>query len=173
MSRLKDRVAVVTGAAAGIGRAAAIRLAKEGARIEILDLKDSKAVCDEIRASGGTANSAVCDVTDEAQVQTAVDGIASRNARVDILVNNAGILSGRSPWHTLSKEEVNRFIQINYIGYFVVTKAVYPLIKKSATGRSHQRRFAHLLPGESRANGLRRQQGRRHGHDSRAREGTG
>jgi 3-oxoacyl-[acyl-carrier protein] reductase len=135
MTRLKDRVAVVTGGAAGIGRAAAIRLAKEGAKIEIMDLKDAKSVCDEIRAAGGSANSAVCDVTDEGQVQRVVEGIAGRHSKVDILVNNAGILSGRQPWHTLSKEEVNRFVQINYIGYFVVTKAVYPLIKKSTTGR--------------------------------------
>jgi NAD(P)-dependent dehydrogenase (short-subunit alcohol dehydrogenase family) len=98
-------------------------------------LKDAKSVCDEIRAAGSSASSAVCDVTDEGQVQKAVEGIASRNSKVDILVNNAGILSGRQPWHTLSKEEVNRFVQINYVGYFVVTKAVYPLIKKSTTGR--------------------------------------
>jgi NAD(P)-dependent dehydrogenase (short-subunit alcohol dehydrogenase family) len=50
-------------------------------------------------------------------------------------VNNAGILSGRHPWHTLSKEEVNRFIQVNYIGYFSMSQAVYPLLKKSKTGR--------------------------------------
>jgi 3-oxoacyl-[acyl-carrier protein] reductase len=135
MSRLKDRVAIVTGAAAGIGRAAAMRLAKEGALIEILDLKDATTVCREIHAGGGTANCTICDVTDESQVDKAVEGVAKRHGKVDILVNNAGILSGRQPWHTLSKEEVDRFIQINYIGYFVVAKAVYPLIKKSAAGR--------------------------------------
>jgi 3-oxoacyl-[acyl-carrier protein] reductase len=135
MSRLKDRIAVVTGAASGIGRAAAIRLAQEGARIEILDLKDASSVCEEIRSAGGSANATVCDVTDEIQVQNVAEAIGNRHGRVDILVNNAGILSGRSPWHTLSKEDVNRFVQINYIGYFVVTKAMYPLIKKSKAGR--------------------------------------
>ncbi len=50
-------------------------------------------------------------------------------------MNNAGILSGRTPWHALSKAEVERFIDINFIGYFLVTKAAYPLIKKSKTGR--------------------------------------
>ena len=128
-------MALITGAAAGIGRAAAIRLAREGAAIEILDLQDATAVCDVIRAAGGTAHSTICDVTSEEQIQRAVDSIGSRRGRVDILVNNAGILSDRKPWHTLSKEEVNRFLQTNYLGYFLVAKAVYPLLKKSTAGR--------------------------------------
>lgn len=135
MSRLKARVAVVTGGAAGLGRAAAIRLAAEGAVLEILDVKDAGGVCGEIRASGGAANSTLCDVTDEQQIQSAADAIAARHGRVDILVNNAGILSGRAPWHTLTRADVERFIDINYIGYFLVTKAMYPLIKKSKTPR--------------------------------------
>jgi len=133
--RLHDRVAVVTGAAAGLGKAAAVRLAKEGAAIEILDLKDGSAACGEIRSSGGQANSILCDCTDEAQIEKAVKEIDGRHARVDILVNNAGILTGRKPWHTLTREEVNRYVQVNYIGYFLVTKAMYPLLKKSKTPR--------------------------------------
>ncbi len=135
MSRLKDRVAVVSGAATGIGKAAALRLAAEGAKVEILDIKDAAETVAEIRAAGGEANSSVCDVTNEAQIAEAVKGIEARHGRVDILVNNAGILSGRTPWHELSYEEVNRFVQINYIGYFLVSKAVYPLLKKSQYGR--------------------------------------
>lgn len=133
--RLKDRVAIVTGAAAGLGRAAAIRLSKEGAKIEILDLKDAGSVCEEIRAAGGHAHSVVCDVTDEVQIAGAIDTVAHIHGRVDILVNNAGMLSGKKPWHTLSAEEVARFIQVNFMGYFLVTKAVYPLIKRSKSGR--------------------------------------
>jgi NAD(P)-dependent dehydrogenase (short-subunit alcohol dehydrogenase family) len=133
--RLQDRVAVVTGAAAGLGKAAALRLAKEGAKVEILDLKDSSETVREIQALGAAAHSFVCDCTDEAQVDRAVKEIEARHGRIDILVNNAGILTGRKPWHTLSKEEVNRYVQVNYIGYFVVTKAFYPLLKKSVTPR--------------------------------------
>src|SRR5262249_6998629 len=135
MSRLKNRVAVVTGAATGMGRAAAARLAEEGAKIEILDIKDASSVCDEIRRAGGAAWSSRCDVTNEAEINEAVRGIDERHGKVDILVNNAGILSGRSPWHTLSYDEVNRFVQVNYIGYFLVSKAIYPLLKKSESGR--------------------------------------
>jgi NAD(P)-dependent dehydrogenase (short-subunit alcohol dehydrogenase family) len=135
MSRLKDRVAVVSGAATGLGKAAAVRLAAEGALIEILDIKEATATCGEIRAAGGTANFEVCDVTREDEIDRAVGAIAKRHEHVDILVNNAGILSGRQPWHTLSYEEVNRFIQINFIGYFLISKAIYPLLKKSKYGR--------------------------------------
>ena len=90
MSRLKDRIAVVSGAAAGIGRAAAIRLAAEGAKIEILDIKNATEVCEEIRAAGGVANATICDVTNEEQIAEAVKGIEQRHGQVDILVNNAG-----------------------------------------------------------------------------------
>jgi NAD(P)-dependent dehydrogenase (short-subunit alcohol dehydrogenase family) len=133
--RLEGRVAVVSGAAAGLGKAAAIRLAKEGAKVEILDIKDASETVKEIQALGGEAYSVLCDCTDEEQVGRAVKEIEGRHGRIDILVNNAGILTARKPWYTLSKEEVNRYVQVNYIGYFVVTKAFYPLIKKSKTPR--------------------------------------
>jgi 3-oxoacyl-[acyl-carrier protein] reductase len=135
MSRLANRVAVITGAAEGLGRAAALRLSSEGALVEILDIQDATPACEEIRKGGGVANSIVCDVTNEVQIQRAVEQIEGRHGRVDILVNNAGILSGRSPWHTLSRADVERYIDINYIGYFLVTKAMYPLIRKSKTPR--------------------------------------
>jgi 3-oxoacyl-[acyl-carrier protein] reductase len=135
MSRLKDRIAVITGAATGIGKAAALRLAAEGAKVEILDIKDAAETVGEIRAAGGEAHSSLCDVTSEAQIAESVKSIEARHGRVDILVNNAGILSGRKPWHELSYDEINRFVQINYIGYFLVSKAIYPLLKKSPCGR--------------------------------------
>src|SRR6185295_443878 len=102
MSRLKDRVAVVSGAATGIGRAVARRLAAKGAQVEILDRQSAAEACAEIRAAGGIANFELCDVTSETQIDKAVKAIEGRNSKVDILVNNAGILSGRQPWHTLS-----------------------------------------------------------------------
>jgi NAD(P)-dependent dehydrogenase (short-subunit alcohol dehydrogenase family) len=135
MSKLKDRIAVVSGAATGMGKAAAVRLAAEGALVEILDLKDAIETVNEIRAAGGQAHAEICDVTSETQIAEAVASIASRHSHIDILVNNAGILSGKTPWHELSYEEVNRFVQVNYLGYFLVSKAIYPLLKKSDHGR--------------------------------------
>jgi NAD(P)-dependent dehydrogenase (short-subunit alcohol dehydrogenase family) len=135
MGSLQDRIAVVSGAANGIGKAAAIRLAKEGAIVEILDIQDASETVKEIKAAGGNASAELCDVTSEEQINRAVAAIGARHDHVDILVNNAGILSGRTPWHELTYEEVNRFVQINYLGYFLVSKAIYPLLKKSAYGR--------------------------------------
>ena len=133
--RLEGRVAVVTGAAVGLGKAAAVRLAAEGCKMEILDLQDAGEAVAEIRAAGGDAHSVICDCTEEDQIAAAVAAIEGRHGRVDILVNNAGILTARKPWHTLSKEEVTRYVNVNYVGYFLVTKAFYPLIKKSTTPR--------------------------------------
>lgn len=135
MTRLQDRIAVVSGAATGMGKAIAVRLAAEGAIVEILDLKDATETVNEIRSAGGQAYAELCDVTSEAQIASAVAAIAARHDHVDILVNNAGILSGKTPWHELSYEEVNRFVQVNYLGYFLVSKAIYPLLKKSQHGR--------------------------------------
>jgi 3-oxoacyl-[acyl-carrier protein] reductase len=135
MGRLDHRIAVVSGAATGIGKAIALRLAAEGAAVEILDIKEAAETVAEIRAAGGQANAELCDVTSETQIAHAVAAIAARHSRVDILVNNAGILSGKTPWHELSYEEVNRFVQVNYLGYFLVSKAIYPLLKKSQHGR--------------------------------------
>src|SRR5213593_4098291 len=135
MTGLTNRIAVVTGGASGIGRAAAIRLAAEGAAVEILDKRDASAACEAISKAGGVGCSTICDVTSEEQIQSCVDAIAGRRDRVDILVNNAGILSGRQPFHTLSRDQVNQFLQTNFMSQFLVTKAVYPLIKKSRAGR--------------------------------------
>ena len=135
MSRLTNRVAVISGGAEGLGRAAALRLAAEGALVEILDIKDATPACQEIARAGGRANAILCDTTNEDQIHRAAADIEARHGRVDILVNNAGILSGRSPWHTLSRADVERYIDVNYIGYFLVTKAMYPLLRKSKTPR--------------------------------------
>jgi NAD(P)-dependent dehydrogenase (short-subunit alcohol dehydrogenase family) len=126
---------VVTGGAGGMGRGAALKLAAEGAAVEILDRQDARAVCEEIRQAGGTANSQECDTTDEAALARCAAAIEGRHGRIDILVNNAGILQGRQPWHSTTRDEMNRFLQTNFMGYFLAAKAFYPLLKKSKAGR--------------------------------------
>jgi 3-oxoacyl-[acyl-carrier protein] reductase len=135
MQRLKGRIAVVSGGSSGIGRATALRLASEGAIIEIVDKDDAGAVAAEIAAAGGAVKGHHCDVTNEAMIAAAVDDIGARHTRVDILVNNAGILPERRPWHSKSIDELRRYIEVNYLGLYAITRLMYPLLKKSSCGR--------------------------------------
>ncbi|MFN0072550.1 MAG: SDR family NAD(P)-dependent oxidoreductase [Chloroflexota bacterium] len=135
MSRLSGRVAIVSGAAMGMGQAAAVRLATEGATIAVIDRADASATIEQVKEAGSTAEAWVCDVTNEDQVNDTARKIAERFGRIDILVNNAGKISPRIPWHEHTKAQVEEFININYVGYFLVTKAVYPFLKESPTPR--------------------------------------
>jgi NAD(P)-dependent dehydrogenase (short-subunit alcohol dehydrogenase family) len=135
MGRLDGRIAVVSGGASGIGRATAMRLASDGARLEILDRQDAAGTCREIVDAGGVASSAMCDVTDDDQIAAAVDSIGRRQGHVDILVNNAGILTDRRPWHTRGRQDLERFLGVNYIGLYALTRAIYPLLQRSPCGR--------------------------------------
>ncbi|MFW5333265.1 SDR family NAD(P)-dependent oxidoreductase [Hydrogenophaga sp. ZJX-1] len=135
MERLKHKIAVVTGAASGMGRGIALKLAHEGACVALLDVQDTTAVRDEILAAGGDAFGLRCDVTQDADMAAAQLAVAERWGRVDILVNNAGILSGRKPWFEHTREDLDRFLQVNFMGYFLITKTFYPLLKKSTAGR--------------------------------------
>jgi len=135
MSRLQDRIAVVTGAACGIGQGIAIRLAADGATLELLDREPCTETQQMIAAAGGTAHAHRCDVTDEAGLALAVEAVAARHGRIDVLVNNAGLLSSGKPWMDYSRQEVETYLQVNFIGYFLVTKACYPLLKTSPHGR--------------------------------------
>jgi len=132
MQGLNGRVAVVTGGARGLGNAAARRLAAEGVKVAILDLRQDEAsvVADEI---GGTAFHA--DTTDEATLATAFKNVYDTYGGMDILVNNAGIIAPRKEWQDWTKADLERFAEINYIGYFLAIKAAYPMLKASDQAR--------------------------------------
>jgi 3-oxoacyl-[acyl-carrier protein] reductase len=135
MGQLDGRIAIVSGAAKGLGQAAAVRLAAAGAQVGIIDVADAAETLKAIRSNGGTGESWPCDVTDEDQVTSTFRAIGERFGRIDILVNNAGLISPRIPWYEHTKEQVERFLDVNYVGYFLVTKAAYPLLKLSRAGR--------------------------------------
>ena len=132
MRGLNGRAAVITGGARGLGRAAAERLAEEGVKVGILDLRGGEA---EEVARGLNGAAFECDTTNEEQLAAAMQGAAERLGGIDILVNNAGLIAQRKDWHAWTKEEVERFAQVNYIGYFLAIKAAHPYLKASGNGR--------------------------------------
>jgi NAD(P)-dependent dehydrogenase (short-subunit alcohol dehydrogenase family) len=136
MKRLEQRIAIVTGAGQGIGRAIALGLAREGARVAIADVNEECAntVKDEIEAAGGTALVIRTDVSNEDSVQAMVERSLQEFGRVDILVNNAGIFP-TSPVEEMSEEDWDRVIGTNLVGAFLCARAVVPKFLEQGTGR--------------------------------------
>ncbi|MFO1324590.1 MAG: 3-hydroxybutyrate dehydrogenase [Burkholderiales bacterium] len=133
--KLKDKVAVITGAASGLGRAIAIRYAREGAAVAIADLnpQQADAVAAEIEAAGGRAIGVAMDVTDEGAVN---DGIAKTIAAfggVDVLVSNAGIQIVH-PLEEFTYAEWKKMLAIHLDGAFLTTRACLPHMYKSGRG---------------------------------------
>ena len=133
--RLANRVAVVTGAASGIGAQAAVRLADEGARVFLVDvnregLEETKA---RIEAAGGEAEGCVCDVADENAVDAAVGQALARFGRIDVLVNVAGVQVTKLLVDT-TKAEYDRLMDINLGGTFLMMRKVMPLMKAQRSG---------------------------------------
>lgn len=136
MQGLSGKVCVVTGGAHGIGRATCLRLAKEGARVVVLDLADEegRTVVEEMKANGTESEYGHLDVTDETAVQETLTAIAERFGQLDVLVNNAGISGANKPTHQITAEEWNKVMAVNVSGVFYCTKAAIPLMRKAGAG---------------------------------------
>ena len=137
MSLLKNQVAIVTGASRGIGRAIALQLAFEGAKVVVNYASSSTAadqVVAEITAAGGEAVAIQGDVSQENQVDTLIKTTLEKFQRVDILVNNAGITRDTLLLR-MKLEEWQAVIDINLTGVFLCTKAVSKIMLKQRSGR--------------------------------------
>ncbi|MBE0487074.1 SDR family NAD(P)-dependent oxidoreductase [Marinobacter sp.] len=136
MARLKGKVAAVTGGALGIGKAAVERMLEEGAAVGILDVldKEGEALANALSDKGYQVGYWHCDVSDEAQVKAAIDGVAERFGKFDVLVNNAGIAGPNKPTHELTEEEWDKVQAVNVKGVFFCTKHAIPHMKKAGSG---------------------------------------
>jgi len=132
---LQDRVAVVTGAGGGLGRAHALELARHGARLVVNDLgAGAQRVADEIVQRGGEAFADAADVCDPGQVEAMVARATARWGRVDILVNNAGVLRDRS-FGKMSLDDFRLVLDVHVMGAVHCTKAVWELMRAQQHGR--------------------------------------
>jgi NAD(P)-dependent dehydrogenase (short-subunit alcohol dehydrogenase family) len=132
--RLSGKVAIITGAANGMGRAEAMVFAQEGAKVVATDiLEDGRQVAEAIRAAGGTAHFLPLDVTDVAQWDAVVTETVARFGGVDILVNNAG-MSGVEDPDRLSPTAYDRLMGVNAKGVFLGMRAVIPLMRERGGG---------------------------------------
>jgi NAD(P)-dependent dehydrogenase (short-subunit alcohol dehydrogenase family) len=135
MNRLTDKVAVVTGGGAGIGRASAELFAREGAAVAVLDVRGeaANAVATAINDSGGRAVGVAADVTDDAQVRAAVDHVRGTFGEISILYNNAGIGSTGSV-DVADEQDWDRCFAINAKGTFLCSRAVVPSMHEAGGG---------------------------------------
>jgi NAD(P)-dependent dehydrogenase (short-subunit alcohol dehydrogenase family) len=136
MAQLQDKVALITGAATGIGRGIAGAFAREGARL-ILASRDSKRLeeaASELRARGAHALAIPTDVTDEAQVVALFEGVAREFGRLDILINNAGAFDG-GPLDELSLQTWQKVIGVNLTGPFLCSREAFKIMKGQGGGR--------------------------------------
>jgi meso-butanediol dehydrogenase / (S,S)-butanediol dehydrogenase / diacetyl reductase len=134
--KLLDKTAIVTGSRRGIGKAIALALAQEGARVVICDLnlEDCRKVAGEIQATGGQALPIQCDVSSKTEILAMVDSAVSEFGRVDILVNNAatGVIK---PFVRLTEEDWDRTFSVNVRGAFLCSQAAARNMIKNGGGR--------------------------------------
>ncbi len=133
--RLRDKVAVITGADSGIGRATAALFAREGADVAILYLcehDDAENTAEIVRAEGRSAMTFAGDLGEQATAQKAVDAVIAKFGRIDVLVNNAGEQHPDQDITDISEEQLRRTFQTNIFAMFHLTQAARPHLKRGA-----------------------------------------
>ena len=134
--KLENKVAVVTGAGSGIGKAIAALYAREGARVVVSDINSDEAaeVVEEITFAGGTAISVLADITREEEVQNLIDTAVHKFGTLDILVNNAGIMDNFVPAGAVTDELWDKVFQINVTGAMRTIRKVLPIFTEKGSG---------------------------------------
>ncbi len=135
--RLKDKVAIVTGAARGLGKTYAIALAREGAKVMAIDIADLDDTVREIKSSGGMVKSLKADVSVEEDTLKIAEETVKSFGKIDILVNNAAIIYGlvRKPFFEIDPKVWDKVMTVNVKGPWLCTKAVFPYMKQQGRGK--------------------------------------
>ncbi len=132
-----NKTVVITGASVGIGKATAIEMAKNGAKVCLVDvnIEGLNAVAEEIKSLGASAEAFICDVSDEQRVRQVVQEIIDQYGKIDILVNNAGIWRTWKPFVETTSDDWKKRINVNILGLMYFTHAVLPNMIENAYGR--------------------------------------
>lgn len=135
MQRVSGKVAIITGGGTGIGRACALTLAREGAKVALAARRRDKleAAAREIIAGGGEALALECDVTNKASVERVVRAVEERFGKLHIIINNAGTVHVGSVEET-SDDDWNRVISVNLTGTFLMSRAAVPALRRAGGG---------------------------------------
>ena len=136
MGKLKDRVAIVTGAASGIGKATALRFGAEGAAVAVWDVNTAggEAVAQQINDAGGKATFYLVNTTDQNAIEEAAKAVHAAYGRIDILINNAGITRDAT-LKKLERAQWDLVIDVNLTGVYLCTQAVVPYMEANLYGR--------------------------------------
>ena len=134
--RLKDRVAIVTGAGSGIGAASALAMAREGARVLVVDINDAavKKTVEQIEKAGGQAAGARADVTRAADNQSIVEQAVARWGRLDVFFANAGVPQWKTDIEDVEEKTFDQIFAVNVKGVWLGAKYALPVMKKQRRG---------------------------------------
>jgi NAD(P)-dependent dehydrogenase (short-subunit alcohol dehydrogenase family) len=134
--RLTGKVAIVTGASTGLGRAIALRYAAEGASVVVADINDPQPVVSEILGLGAVAMGQQVDVASEDQVEAMIADVTSRLGQIDVLVNNAAVSASlkQQPFEDIDLHEWRKVMDVNVLGVFLCIKAVAPGMRARRSG---------------------------------------